>query len=151
MAWRVRLATADDYDAVAAMAEQNRLESCPQHEWSDERMRETFFQDYLLNSACFIFVVEKDDEVCGFLLTGIYQYRAFNGLFTLQEVLFVKPEYRGSRAAALLMKKLIDWSRSVGAKEIVGGNDNDVRSEQTARFLSRFGFKSHGYAMKLEL
>lgn len=146
MAWIVRLAQPEDYDAVAGMARMNLAESCPQREWSEDRMRATFD-----DKTCFIFVVESNGDVCGFLLTGIYEYRAFHGHFTTQEVLFVRPDKRGTRAAALLMKKLIEWSRSVSALEIVGGNDNDVRSDQTARFLARFGFRSHGHAMKLEL
>lgn len=151
MTWRIRLAVAEDYEAVADLAYQNTRESCPQREWSDARMRHTFFEDYLKDSNGIFFVAEKDGAVHGFLLTGVYEYRAFVGLFTVQEVLFVRPDKRGSRAAALLMKKLIEWSVSLGAKEIVGGNDNDVHSERTARFLSRFGFRSYGYSMKLEL
>lgn len=63
----------------------------------------------------------------------------------------MKPDKRGTRAAALLMKKLIEWSQAIGAREVLGGNDNDVHSEQTARFLSRFGFRQFGYAMRLDL
>lgn len=151
MTWTVRLATPEDYDAVVDMSEMNRQESCPDQVWSDDRMWETYFVEYLRDSQCIIFVVEKDGDVCGFLLTGLYHYRAFHGLFSVQEVLFVRPDKRGTRAAALLMKKLIEWSREAGAREVIGGNDNEVHSEQTARFLSRFGFRHHGYAMKLEL
>lgn len=149
--WEVRLAEAADYTAVRDMSKTNHEESCPHRVWNEERMYETFHIDYLANSSCIIFVVTKGEEVVGFLLTGIYAYRAFDGLFTTQEVLFVRPDRRGTRAAALLMRKLVDWSVSVGACEIVGGNDNEVHSEQTARFLSRFGFKQYGYAMKREL
>ena len=151
MTWRVRLAEISDYDDVRGMAKENHAESCPDMEWSDDRMRDTFFTDYMVEQNCLIFVVERDQQVCGFLLTTVCTYRAFAGLFTIQEVLFVKPERRGTRAAALLMKKLIEWSNDVGAREIIGGNDNDVHTEQTARFLSRFGFKKFGYAMRLNL
>ena len=145
--WQVRLAVPADYQAVRDMAVMNWQESCPDREWSEDRMRATF-QD----EGAIIFVVEQAGEPVGFVLTSVFEYRAFVGLFTVQEVLFVKPEKRGTRAAALLMKKLIEWSRDVvGAKEILGGNDNDVHSEQTARFLSRFGFQSCGYAMRLDL
>lgn len=151
MAWQVRLATAEDYEAVRDMSRLNWQESSPEKEWSDDRMKTTFFEDYLKNSECFIFVVEKDGDVCGFLLTGLYSFRAFSGLFTVQEVIFIRPDKRGTRAAALLMKKLVDWSKDVGALEILGGNDNAVGSEKTARFLARFGFQHYGYAMKLGL
>ena len=87
----------------------------------------------------------------GLTLSSINDYRAASGLFTTQEVLFVRPEKRGSRAAVLLMKNLIAWSRKVGAKEIVGGNDNEFNSERTAAFLGHFGFKRVGYAMKMVL
>lgn len=149
--WEVRLAEVRDYQAVRDLSKLNHEESCPHRGWNEGRMHETFHIDYLENSSCIIFVVTKGEEVAGFLLTGIYAYRAFDGLFTTQEVLFVRPDRRGTRAAALLMRKLVDWSTSVGACEIVGGNDNEVYSEQTARFLSRFGFKQYGYAMKREL
>lgn len=151
MTWRVRLAEADDYQAVRDMAKANHEESCPHLEWSEDRMRDTFFDDFLAGGQCMIFVAENGGDVAGFLLTMVCDYRAFVGHFTVQEVLFVRPDRRGTRAAALLMRKLIDWSREIGAIEVLGGNDNDIRSEQTARFLSRFGFRSHGYAMRLDL
>lgn len=150
--WRVRLAEPSDYEAVRGLAKLNHEESCPERQWSEERMFATFHDDYLQDGGAVIFVVEREGDVAGFVLTGVYKYRAFDGLFTVQEVLFVRPDKRGTRAAALLMKKLIEWSRDVvGAQQIVGGNDNDVHSEQTARFLSRFGFRSCGYMMRLEL
>lgn len=150
--WKVRLADAKDYADVRDMAEMNWQESCPEREWSEDKMRATFHESYLRDSSAIIFIVEKDGEPAGFLLTSVFEYRAFIGLFTVQEVIFIKPERRGTRAAALLMKKLIEWSRDVvGAQEIIGGNDNDLHSEQTARFLSRFGFRQCGYAMRLEL
>lgn len=150
--WNVRLAEARDYEAVRDLAKLNHEESCPERDWSEDRMHATFHDDYLQDEGAVIFVAERDNIVVGFVLTGVFKYRAFGGLFTVQEVLFVRPDKRGTRAAALLMKKLIEWSRDVvGAHEIVGGNDNDVHSEQTARFLSRFGFRSCGYMMRLEL
>lgn len=149
--WSVRAATIADHRAVAEMARANHDESCPHLEWSDERADETFLIDYLKYGDCTILIVAHRGRVVGFLLATINQYRAANGLFAVQEVLYVKPEKRGSRAAALLMQTLIAWARKMGAVEIVGGNDNGVRSDLTARFLSRFGFKNRGYCMGLNL
>lgn len=149
--WNVRLARAEDYEAVRDMAKMNHEESCPQHEWSERRMAETFHDDYVAAGNCMIWLVERAGQPAGFLLAQACEYRAFHGHFTVQEVLFVKPDKRGTRAAALLMKKLIEWSREIGAAEVLGGNDNDYRSEQTSRFLSRFGFRRFGYAMRLDL
>jgi len=46
------------------------------------------------------------------------------------------------------MKQLIAWSEQLGAREIVGGNDNEFNSERTARFLEHFGFERVGYSMR---
>lgn len=100
------------------------------------------------HAAPTIFVVEKDRAVIGFLLADMYSYRASKGIFVTQEVLFVRPEHRGTRAAVALMKHLIAWSKMLGAKEIIGGNDNDFQSERTARFLEHFGFERVGFAMR---
>lgn len=151
MTWRVRLAEAKDYDAVRDLAKMNHAESCPDMEWCGARARETFFQAYLEDSQLMIWVVEKDSVVCGFLQAAVCEYRTFVGHFTAQEVLFVRPDKRGTRAAALLMKQFVDWSDRIGATEIIGGNDNDIHSEQTARFLSRFGFRAVGCSMKRRL
>jgi GNAT superfamily N-acetyltransferase len=62
--------------------------------------------------------------------------------------LFVKPEKRGTRAATLLTRQLIEWAEIIGAQEIVGGNDNEFNSERTARFLEHFGFRRVGIAMR---
>ena len=119
MTWRVRLAEDRDFQAVRDLAKMNHEESCPHREWSGQRMRDTFFDSHLRDASATIFVVERAGEVVGFLLCGLYNYRAFDGLFAVQEVLFVRPDMRGTRAAALLMRKLIDFSSSAGANEIL--------------------------------
>jgi len=149
--WNVRLAERFDYAAVRDMSKMNHAESCPHREWSEDRALATFFGAYMDRQECLIFVVEDAGQVVGFMLATWGLYRTFAGLFTCQEVMFVRPDKRGTRAAALLVKKLVDWSRDMGAIEVLGGNDNDVSSEQTARFLSRFGFRKYGYAMRLDL
>ena len=149
--WQVRLAEADDYAAVRELSQMNHAESCPHMEWSEDRARDSFFGAYRDRQECLVFVVECAGRVVGFLLASWGQYRTFVGLFTCQEVMFVRPDKRGTRAAALLMKRLIEWSRNMGAIEVLGGNDNGIMSDQTARFLSRFGFRQYGYAMRLDL
>lgn len=149
--WRVRLAEHHDYEAVRDLSQMNHAESCPHLEWSEDRARASFFGAYMDRQECLVFVVEDAGQVVGFLLATWGQYRTFAGLFTCQEVMFVRPDKRGTRAAALLMKKLVEWSREMGAIEVLGGNDNGIMSEQTARFLSRFGFRKYGYAMRLDL
>ena len=71
--------------------------------------------------------------------------------FTVQRVMFVRRGHRGSRAAVLLMKTFIAWSRRLGAREIIGGNDNEFNSERTAKFLEHFGFERVGFSLRMLL
>ena len=143
----VRFALESDMDVIVEMAKENMSETRPDLEFDEYKCRETVYR-YLDKADPTIVVVEDKGVVIGMLLAGLHDYRAASGLFTTQEVLFVRPGKRGSRAAVLLMKFLIAWSEQLGAKEIIGGNDNSFRSERTARFLEHFGFERVGYSMR---
>ncbi|CAK7259096.1 GNAT family N-acetyltransferase [Shinella sp. WSC3-e] len=141
------MALEEDIDEVVEMARMNIEETRPENGFDEVVCRETYY-GYLDRASPTIFVAEKDRALVGFLLAEMNSYRASAGLFTTQEVLFVKPAHRGTRAAAMLMKHLIAWSRGLGAKEIIGGNDNSFNSDRTARFLEHFGFERVGNAMR---
>lgn len=143
----VRLALESDIEDIVDMARLNITETRPDLDFDEYKCRETVYR-YLDTAEPTIFVVEHKRKVVAMLLASIYAYRAAAGLFTTQEVLFVRPENRGTRAAVILMKHLISWSAQLGAKEIIGGNDNDFRSERTAKFLEHFGFERVGFSMK---
>lgn len=126
------------------------METRPTAPFSEARCRQTI-QDYLEIASPTIFVAEDKGEVVGMLVCDFYEYRAADGLWTSQEVLFVRPEKRGGRAAALLMRELIAWSKMLGAREIIGGNDNEFNSDRTAKFLEHFGFYRVGHSMRRDL
>lgn len=147
---RVRLALAEDEDAIVAMARTNMEQTRSSLTFNEVRCRQTV-RNYLAFANPTIFVADADGDVIGFLACNFYEYHAADGLYTAQEVLFVRPDKRGTRAAALLMKELIAWSTTLGALEIVGGNDNEFNSERTARFLEHFGFKRVGFSMRREI
>lgn len=144
----VRLALETDLDDIVEMARQAHEETLTDAPPFSERKVREGFQAYLDTASPTVWVVEQRRELIGMLLATISEYRFADGLYTTQELLFVKPENRGSRAAALMMKELIQWSAMLGAKEITGGVDNDYQSERTAKFLQHFGFKQVGIFMR---
>lgn len=143
----VRLALETDIETIVDLARMNCELSTPYLEFAPERVRETC-RLYLAQANPTIWVVEDKREVIALLLATISEYRQAYGLYTTQEVLFVRPDKRGTRAAALLTKELIRWSEHLGAIEITGGNDNKFNSERTARFLGHFGFEQVGFFMR---
>lgn len=143
----VRLALEEDMEAIVELARLNCEISTPYLTFSPEKVRDTV-RSYLDYASPTMFVVEDNREVIGLLVATINEYRHATGLFCTQEVLFVRPDKHGSRAAVLLMKELIRWAEMLGAIECTGGNDNRYKSERTAKFLNHFGFEQVGFFMR---
>lgn len=146
----VRLGLEEDENAIVEMAELNCQLSTPYLTFNADKVRETY-RRYISDCETTFFVVDDRRAVVGFLMATINGYRHADGLYTTQEVLFVRPEYRGSRAAVLLMKELIRWSQLLKAIEITGGNDNSFQSDRTAKFLEHFGFENVGNFMRRKM
>lgn len=142
-----RLAMPEDEEAIVRLTFQDLSETLPHHQPVEEVVRRTFKRS-LQHGDPTIFVVEQDRCVIGFLLAILNGYAFTDGVFTVQEVFYVQPDKRGTRAAALLMDAFLAWSDRLGAKEVIGGNSNGLYSERTKKFLERYGFKMAGYSMK---
>lgn len=147
---KIRLIEREDFDAVVEMSRHNMETTRSELTFSETRCRETL-ESSVASATPTIYVCEDKDEVIGFVVMDFLPYQAADGLFAVQEVLYVKPVKRGSRAATLLMRQLIEWAGIIGCKEIVGGNDNAFNSDRTAKFLGHFGFEKVGYAMRRRL
>lgn len=143
----VRLALEEDIPAIVELARMNCEISTPYLEFSEERVVETC-RGYLDRGETTMFVVDDRREVIGLLVATVNSYRHATGHYATQEVIFVRPDKHGSRAAVLLMKHLIDWSERLGVIEITGGNDNSYKSDRTAKFLEHFGFENVGHFMR---
>ena len=142
-----RLALESDRPAYIELARQAVEESVRCVEFNPAKVSETF-DSYLTEAHPTIFVVERDREVIGFLNATLSEYTFANGLYSTQEVCFVRSDCRGTRAAAKLLKMFIDWSDRLGALESTGGNDNGLFTEQTTRLLGHFGFEHVGHFMR---
>lgn len=143
----VRLGLEEDEDEFVELARQAAAEGSPHVPFVEQVMRETY-RRYLATAHPTFFVAEQGRKLIGFMKASISGYDFSDGIYTTQEVLYVHPAKRGTRAAALLMENFCQWSDRLGALENTGGNDNDLTSERTAKFLGRFGFKRVGYFVR---
>lgn len=142
-----RLALESDVHVYVELARMAVDESARHVGFSGAKVRATF-RRYLGKAHPTIFVVEDRRQVIAFLNASISEYDFADGIYTTQEVLYVRPDRRGTRAAALLLREFTRWSDQLGALENTGGNDNALHSEQTSKFLSRFGFERVGFFMR---
>lgn len=142
-----RLALDREEDVFVELSRMAVEESASHVGFNPDRVRETF-QKYLKTANPTIFVVEHEWEVFGFLLATMNGYRFADGFYTTQEVMYVRPDKRGTRAAVLLLKQFTRWSDMLGAIENTGGNDNNLFTEATARLLESQGFERVGLFMR---
>lgn len=142
-----RLAIEDDFDEIVEMARFNAAQTMSHHEFSPFRVMDTLNQ-YIETANPTMFVTEKRGTLTGFMKATMSEYDFTDGFYTTVEVIFVKPEFRGTRAAPLLLREFIRWSDMLGAKENTGGNDNQYHSEQTARFFEKHDFSRVGFFVR---
>lgn len=145
---KVRLALPSDEDEFTALAIQAHEESYPHLPVSEAKIRGTFARYLDTAHPTLTVAVHDDGSLVGFCSQTISEYPSADGLYTTLEVTFIRPDRRGTRAAALLIRWFTDWSDRIGALESTGGNDNQLRSETTAKLLSRFGFEQVGFFLR---
>jgi L-amino acid N-acyltransferase YncA len=144
-----RLAVAADEEAVVGLARMQVEETLPHLDFSEEATRETF-QQAVRHADPTIFVCEGPGrEVVGYLMALANGYAFTSGLFVVQEALYVRPDKRGTRAAAHLVKQFVQWGEHMQAREIIFGISNDFQPDRTARFFElTAGAKTVGYYLK---
>jgi L-amino acid N-acyltransferase YncA len=142
-----RLALESDTEAIVDMARINAGHLKRPHVFTPDRVR-AVVQRYLATANPTLWVVEDRGRCIGFAKGTISEYDYSAGIYTTLEVIFVRPEKRGSRAALLLLREFMAWSDRLGAEESTAGSDNDFKTEQTASFLERFGFDRVGFFLR---
>jgi len=142
-----RLATEADEEAIVAMAPHAIAESFPHLTYSEARWRETFRQ-YLDTSDIVFFVVEEQREVIGCIVVAWGQSAFSDSLFAEQRIIYVKPDKRGTRAAAELVTAYSQWAERLGITDVDIHLANGRRTEQIVRYMRRLGFESVGAALR---
>lgn len=141
---RVRLAMEGDMDAVLALAEQQVAETLP-HLTFDRSIAQASFLEAISNGDLGIVAEASDGEIVGFLHARMYGYTFCSGIFVSQEVIYVRPDKRGTRAAAALLTEYIRWGDIVGAKEILFGISNGRNPDRAAKLFEHLGAERVGY------
>lgn len=143
----VRLAVEKDREPLRELAKAHVAEITPHLEWSDERADATFTK-CITECNPTMFVAEHRGEIIGYVGAVVADYGYTSGFCVKLDVIYVRPDKRGSRAAALLLTQFNKWADSLGPDEIICCMSNPDVSERTLRFVQRFGFKPEGLALQ---
>jgi GNAT superfamily N-acetyltransferase len=141
-----RLIAAGDRERVIELARQHQRESAPHLVFDLDRMHATVNRAMAMAKANLtIFVAEEDDAVIGYLAAVKAPYAACSGYYAEQQLFYVEPRKRGSRAAAKLFAGFVRWAELQQVEEIFasiwGRRGGD-------RWIRRFGFEPAGQQMR---
>lgn len=140
----VRLAMQEDRSAVLSLAEMQVVETLPHLDF-DRDLAGAAFDEALRGDGQIVWVYDNGRKVTGFLWAKMYGYAFTYGIFVQQEVFYVRPDKRGTRAAVELLGEYIRWGQIVGAKETLFGISNGHNPERVARLFERFGAERVGF------
>lgn len=105
----------------------------------------------LIKGGGAIFLVEHQEQIIGGFVGRIGGDWFNNIKIAFDDVLYVKPEFRKTRAAYMLIQAFIRWAQLMGASRIQCGTTTGVESAACIRLYKHFGFTEYGTVLDLEL
>ncbi len=144
----IRKATIDDIQDIIEMAKAFHRESdARKYTLTNERIKE--LTTLIISTGLGILAV-KDGEAIGMMGAMLQKNVFFDELMAGDYLIYVKPEYRGTEAAQLLVDYYIQWAKTYGARCIGIDIESGINDERAINFYNKMGFRVTGYHMKLE-
>ena len=138
---RVRFATADDLLSLFKMAVHMHGETeFGNIELNPEKLL-SGLAGWISNAV--ILIAEKDGEIVGMLCASMKTCWFSDKTFASEDLFYVAPEHRGSRAGYMLMKALLAWGEEQGAHHCAAGVATGT-GEGAERLYKHFGMKHVG-------
>lgn len=138
-----RYAMESDFEALYQMACDMGDEFKPDLPHDRAKFREAFDLFRTKGNPGF-FVAEHKRKVIGGLICSLTNYYICDGAFASQEVIYVKPAYRGTMAAVRLIQRYLEWAERLGAREAYMGLSTAYRVKAFGKLVGRFGFVEVG-------
>ena len=148
---RVRTAKLPDVPALVALG-QEFIKEAPNYQnrpYMADKAAEHFTQ--LINGGGVIFIVEQDQEIMGGFAGRIGGDWFNKTKIAFDDVMYVKPEFRKTRAAYVLIQTFIGWAAAMGVNRIQCGTTTGVESRACIRLYEHFGFTQYGTVLDMEL
>jgi GNAT superfamily N-acetyltransferase len=108
-----------------------------------ERVNEFAKQSISLGDRAPVFIAYDGDKAIGFLAASLTPVAFTYAFGAMEEYFYVLPEYRGSRAAYILVREFMAWARSHNPSFIRAGVSTGVVSG-AGKLYEHFGMMSVG-------
>jgi GNAT superfamily N-acetyltransferase len=117
----------------------------------DCAMRTSFFRAIENPKDWFCAVIEHDGEIIGGIL-AYAAYEVFSDKRTASDQgIFVKEQYRGTRAAFKLVRAFEAWAEAVGCVKISVGVSAGIDNPRAERLYEGLGFREVGKILHKEI
>lgn len=144
----VRPIRAEDEDAFVELARQNVLETISHLSYEEDVVR-FYFKYTLQHDSIHIFVSQNGEgDLTGFMVANLEPYLFRRGFMSSQEVVYVLPEYRNTRAGVMLLQNYETWARARDVDESFVGIANGIEAERKLKFFERKGYERVGYFLR---
>lgn len=102
------------------------------------------------DDGCFLIVFDGSEAV-GFLWGFCCQLPWNPTKLAMDTLLYVEPQYRGSRAGYMLVRAWESWAQERGAKAVQLSVASGIHEEKTGEFYQRMGYTHIGTEYRKEL
>jgi Acetyltransferase (GNAT) family len=144
------LRSEDDYEKFIVLAKMKQEELAPFLSFDEQCVRSYFdtIKHDVIRDDLNCFIAKKDNEVIGFVVCYVTRYFFTSQTFSLLDLWYVHPNYRGSYASFKLIKAYENWARLRGCIQIFAAVTNDAdhsKAVAIADIQQRLGYKSVGF------
>jgi len=148
----VELIIQSQVDKFLPMTRRHHKEGYPYLDYSEEKVNwviDRILKD-LDRDTYNIFLCFKDQELIGYAYCVLGEYSFNTQRYANLELIYVVPEYRGSRAFLKLLKAFEEWARLRGCIEFMAGVglDDEERCEKISNTLVKVGYARFGFSHK---
>lgn len=142
-----------DVEIVVDMAKRMHAESPVYRDYpfSEVIMRSWVVAAIEKPNSCFCAVAWKNGEIIGAFL-GLAGHMLFSECRRADELgFYVYEQFRGGRAALLLVKAFEEWAKRVGCVLVMTGVSAGITDERAISFYERLQYKKHGATFRREI
>lgn len=141
---KIRAANSDDMAAVVDMLRHMHEEAVDAPSWDEDSVTATVME-CIGGGMCFLAM--SGDKIAGTVGLGYGRSWWSTEVVLGDHWFYVRPEYRRSRAAWLLLRHVVDLADEKGMRMQMGASHSS-RPQAVERLLRRFGFRTFATLMQ---
>ena len=146
----IRPITIDDIPALIGIGRKVHQESEYNVMSFNPQKCELLCHSIITNPDMFGRVTVKEGVIIGVVVAGVCPTYFSDELNASDLLVYVLPEYRGTRAFFMLCIEYIAWAKIMGARLIFLRNSTGIEPEKTGNLYQRMGFQHIGGIYRME-